>query len=85
MLDDQSRKHSLIASLTRSIPGTNRQYFSTKLLHPEHIRPLTLDIPLTHIDGAIKAEPGCHRGRGHAMLTGSGLRNHSSLPHRLRH
>ena len=61
--------------------GCHRHHGCAQLLHPEDVGPLPHDIFLAHIDGAFKAEPGCHSGGRHPVLAGAGLGNDPFFPH----
>ena len=51
--------------------------------HPGHVQSLPLGIYLPHVYPALQAEEGADGGRGHPMLTGTGLGNDTFLPHTL--
>ncbi len=59
----------------------HRHDLGAQSLHPEHVGALALDVDLAHVDGAVEAEFGRHGRGGHAVLSGTGLRDHAFFAH----
>ena len=67
--------------LERGCSGGYGNHLGTEQLHAEDVRLLPGDIRFSHIDDARQPEAGANRGRCDTMLTRSGLRDDSGLPH----
>ena len=61
--------------------GLDRDHLGAQQPHPGHVQRLPLGVHLAHVDRALQAEQRGGRGRGHAVLTGAGLRDHPALAH----
>ena len=59
----------------------HRHHLGTQQLHAVDVDLLPLDVGGTHVDHALEAQAGRHRGRGHAVLAGAGLGDHAGLAH----
>ena len=69
----QSRIASLTASLSVAVPGRDRADLGAERAHPQHVRPLALDVLGAHVHDARQVEQRAG-GRGRdAVLAGAGL------------
>ena len=67
--------------LQRRGAGGDGHHFGAEQLHPEHVGRLAGDVGGAHIDHARQAEAGTDRGRGDAVLAGTGLGDDPGLAH----
>ena len=77
----QSRMASLMASFSVRLPEFDADHFRAQQAHARDVEPLPLHVLGAHVDDAFEAEPRRHRGRGHAVLPGAGLRDDAALAH----
>src|SRR5262245_47295953 len=62
----------------------HRCYLGAEEFHAKDVERLTFDILLAHIDLAFEPEYRGRGGRGHAVLSGTGLGDDAPFPHSLR-
>ena len=65
--------------LQRPRAGADRDHLGAQHAHPHDVGALAADVLLAHVDMALEAEPGAHRGRGDAVLAGAGLGDDPAL------
>ena len=70
--------------LERGAAGGHGHHFRAEKLHAADIWRLAADVLRAHENLACKPEARRHRGRGHAVLAGTGLGNDPALPHAAR-
>ena len=65
--------------LERRRAGRDGPHLGTEGAHPEHVRPLALDVLRAHVHDARQVEQGAGGRRGDAVLAGTGLRDDPGL------
>ena len=76
----QSRIASLTASFSVAVPEVTERTSAPERPHPQHVRPLALDVLGAHVDDARQIEQGAGRRRRDAVLAGAGLGDDPGLP-----
>src|SRR5437867_3303389 len=67
--------------LQRAAAGLDRRDLGAEQAHAKDVQGLTLDVLGAHVDLALETEERGRGGRGHAVLTGAGLRDEPALLH----
>ena len=67
--------------LERAAAGIHADHFCAQQAHAEDVQRLPTHVLRAHVDHAIQAEQGAHRGRGNAVLAGAGLGDDAALAH----
>ena len=67
--------------LERRLAGRHGNHLRAEKFHAGDVQRLALHVHGTHVDHALEAEPRRRRRRGHAMLSGTGLRDDPGLAH----
>ena len=65
----------------RSRAAGDRPHFGSQQPHAEDIGSLAADVLLAHVDHALQTEAGAGRGRGDAVLAGTGFGDHAVFAH----
>ena len=67
--------------LERAAAAGDAHHCSAQQAHAEDVQALPPHVLFAHIDGAVETEQRAHGGGGHAVLSGSGLRDDAPLAH----
>ena len=69
--------------LENTVTKCHFDHLGAQHAHAGHVERLSPCVDLSHVDAALETEHRTHGGRGNAVLSCSGLRDHAGLAHAL--